>query len=252
MSNNVKFDPSIIDSILMDVNSENNKSDKKEKIKQEKVDLNNATDSFISQLISSSNDNQNNVEDDKQKQDDNERQVVNEIDDEKIEPQVTNKNQIISNISSQVDKLSLQLSQDKTNLVSGRNGEVVNYNHVYEELNSLIIYAKETLETLAAIEPDIIDPKQIQATASLISSIRGLVSEFSMIHRMNIKHQYNIELENIKQQHRLNTIEYKQEVRNQNNSDVVGNATIVNNNSIPWSNDLILEFMEFMKQKGQK
>ena len=75
---------------------------------------------------------------------------------------------------------------------------------------------------------------------------------------MNIKHQYNIELENIKQQHRLSTIEYKQEIKNnqQNlvNSDgeVVNGSNTVIDASIPWSSDLALEFMEFMKQRGKK
>lgn len=246
---NMNFDPSLIDSILLDVQKDNKKEDvDNNKTTPPSTAVNNdnvGSDPIIDQLLT-----QTSISDDIN------QEPVEEID-ENVVVKKTPEN-VINTIQQNIDKFSNQLVEDKNNIVSGQYGEHVNYNKIYEELSSLIKFSKEILETLAAIEPDVADPKQIQATASLITSIKGLVSEFSIIHKMNIKHQYNIELENIKQQHRLSTIEYKQEVKNNQQNLVNGDGEVVNGSntvidaSIPWSSDLALEFMEFMKQRGKK
>lgn len=167
-------------------------------------------------------------------------------------------NQLLQQTTSQVDGLSQSLTEDKLNsqkseLVVGSVGSNVDYSRVYGELEILIKSAKDSLEIINAIDPDSTNPQTVAAVATLINSIKGLVAEFTVIHRMNIKHQHNIELESIKQQNRLDTLERRQELKNNTihsgqSDQSSGDYTVIN--TLPYSNDLMIEFEEFLKQKG--
>lgn len=164
-------------------------------------------------------------------------------------------NQLLQQTTKEVDGLSMSLSQDKldsqkSELLAGNIGNNVDFTYIYGELESLIKLCKDVIQIIEAIEPDITNITSLAAVTKIIDSIRGLISEFTIIHRMNIKHMHNIEIENIKQQNRLDTLDKKQELKNNtinitNNSD--SNGII---NTLPYSNDLMLEFEKFLQEKG--
>lgn len=69
-----------------------------------------------------------------------------------------------------------------------------------------------TLQLLQSIDPDVTNPATLGATASLMNSIRGCISEFTKIHQQYIKFQHVLELERIKLENKKEIIKYRKDM----------------------------------------
>ena len=85
---------------------------------------------------------------------------------------------------------------------------------IYHELKSLIDTSKEILQTAKYLIDT--DPKgdAINGVASLINAVRGVVGEFTVLYRDNIRYTKQKELEEYKFECKKDIIKYKKDIDN--------------------------------------
>ncbi len=107
-------------------------------------------------------------------------------------------NQIISDLDINDDKL---VEIPSTSLsVSDKSEAEVNPNVIYSRLNKLIETGDNLLQTTQYLINTSPDAENISSAASLISSIRDVVHEFTTIHRDRLKFEQQLTLEKFKAQ----------------------------------------------------
>lgn len=136
--------------------------------------------------------------------------------------------QLINDCTGQVDQVSQQLQTYKdsqiipagnpsTKDLINNSGLTVDFNRVYGQLQKLIENGNAALETLAAIDPDTIQPATLGATATLMTAIKNCIAEFTKIHAIHIKHQLALDMENIRQKNKIQLMQIKQNLKQKKN-----------------------------------
>ncbi len=74
---------------------------------------------------------------------------------------------------------------------------------MYSELNKLVGTGNRLLKGVEYLIDTSADGEQINGAAQLINSVGGVIKEFTKVNLMNIKHQQNIDLENLKHANKL-------------------------------------------------
>lgn len=123
-------------------------------------------------------------------------------------------------------------------------GNSISFDYVYKKIGQLIDTGNATMQLLQSIDPDVTNPATLGATASLMNSIKGCISEFTKIHHQYIKFQHMVELEKIKLENKKEFTKYKKDlIEGKLSSDVQKNDLIE-----MGSTDL-LDFIEYQKNK---
>jgi len=104
-----------------------------------------------------------------------------------------------------------------------------------------------TLQLLQSIDPDVTNPATLGATASLMNSIRGCISEFTKIHQQYIKFQNMLELERVKLENRKEIMKYRKDL-----ADGKANADVKETELIEMGSTDLIDFIEYKKEKKEK
>lgn len=133
----------------------------------------------------------------------------------------------------------------QTNGVVEKNyGSTVRFDYVYKKIGQLIDTGNATMELLQSIDPDVTNPATLGATASLINSIKGCISEFTKIHQQYIKYQHSISLEKIRHENKKDLIRFRRLIAE--GKDDESNKTT---NLIELKSTDLLDFFEYQKNK---
>lgn len=128
--------------------------------------------------------------------------------------------------------ISQSVSPDLQNLVDPA-GNNIDHNKIYSQLAKLIETGNDALANLSSFEIDPSNSESITATASLLNSIKNVVSEFTKIHQQHIKFQQAIELEQIKFRHKQELTKLRAELAaqtkksNNDMSDIPSENTLI-------------------------
>ena len=104
-----------------------------------------------------------------------------------------------------------------------------------------------TLQLLQSIDPDVTNPATLGATASLMNSIRGCISEFTKIHQQYIKFQNTLQLERIKHENKKAIIKYRKDL-----ADGKLNTNSQQTDLFEVKSNTLLDFIEFQREKENK
>lgn len=104
-----------------------------------------------------------------------------------------------------------------------------------------------TLQLLQSIDPDVTNPATLGATASLMNSIRGCISEFTKIHQQYIKFQNMLQLEQIKLENKKAIIKYRKDLADGKTGDNSQQTDLFEVKSTT-----LLDFVEFQREKEEK
>jgi hypothetical protein len=133
---------------------------------------------------------------------------------------------------------------DNKDIVNRSNGGSISYDYVYKKIGQLIDTGNASLQMLQSIDPDVTNPATLGATASLLNSIRGCISEFTKIHQQYIRFQQTLQLEKIKLENRKEIIKYRRAVNNgQLESDIAPTELI------ETSSTDIMNYLAFQKEQ---
>jgi hypothetical protein len=133
---------------------------------------------------------------------------------------------------------------DNKNIVDKESGGAISYDYVYKKIGQLIDTGNASLQMLQSIDPDVTNPATLGATASLLNSIRGCISEFTKIHQQYIRFQQTLQLEKIKLENRKEIIKYRRAVNNgQLESDIAPTELI------ETSSTDIMNYLAFQKEQ---
>lgn len=103
---------------------------------------------------------------------------------------------------------------ENKNVVNKATGDSISYDYVYKKIGELIDTGNASLQMLQSIDPDVTNPGTLGATASLLNSIRGCISEFTKIHQQYIRFQQTLQLERIKLENKKEIIKYRKAINN--------------------------------------
>ena len=123
-------------------------------------------------------------------------------------------------------------------------GTTVSFDYVYKKIGQLIDNGNMTLQLLQSIDPDVTNPATLGATASLMNSIRGCISEFTKIHQQYIKFQNALQLENIRLANRMKMLEFKK-----NLADGKISSDTKATDLFEVKSTTLLDFIEYQKEK---
>ena len=104
-----------------------------------------------------------------------------------------------------------------------------------------------TLQLLQSIDPDVTNPATLGATASLMNSIRGCISEFTKIHQQYIKFQNILQLEKIKHENKKAIIKYRKDL-----ADGKIDSNAQQTDLFEVKSNTLLDFIEFQREKENK
>ena len=104
-----------------------------------------------------------------------------------------------------------------------------------------------TLQLLQSIDPDVTNPATLGATASLMNSIRGCISEFTKIHQQYIKFQNILQLEKIKHENKKAIIKYRKDL-----ADGKIDSNVQQTDLFEVKSNTLLDFIEFQREKENK
>ena len=170
--------------------------------------------------------------------------------------------ELIKDCTGQVDQISTELAtydsaqvvprgNPETNQLINKNGQAVDFSRVYSAIEKLIENGNNALETLAAVDPDTIEPTTIYAMTSLMNSIKGCIAEFTKVHTIHLKHQLNLEMERTRQQHRLDLITARANAKKEAENTDNQNATTMIEFTDYSTND-IFKYLQKEKEKREK
>lgn len=137
-------------------------------------------------------------------------------------------------------------SENKHIVDKSTEGGKISYDYVYKKIGQLIDHGNAALQVLESIDPDVTNPATLGATASLLNSIRGCISEFTKIHQQYIRFTQAIELEKIKHKNKKDLIAYRRKV----NNGQMEEENMTPTELIETSSTQMIDFLNF--QKAQK
>ena len=126
-------------------------------------------------------------------------------------------------------------------------GNTVSFDYVYKKIGQLIDNGNMTLQLLQSIDPDVTNPATLGATASLMNSIRGCISEFTKIHQQYIKFQNMIQLEKIKLENKKEILRYKKDL-----VDGKLDSNVKSTDLFEIKSNTLLDFVEYQREKENK
>lgn len=167
--------------------------------------------------------------------------------------------ELINDCTGQVDEINKQLESYSQNEVIpagnpstkdliNASGLSVDFSRVYNQLQQLIQNGNAALQTLAAIDPDTIQPSTLAATATLMTAIKNCLSEFTRIHSIHIKHQLALDMEAIRQKNRIQLMQVKQNLKQKKQEDI--QTTQLNEFSDKTTAD-IFRYLQEQKEKRE-
>ena len=136
---------------------------------------------------------------------------------------------------------------DSDNLIDKKTGSSVSFNYVYKKISDLIDNGNAALQLLQSIDIEVTDANMLNATATLMNSIRGCISEFTKIHQQWIRFNQNLEMENRRFEHKKELIKYRNDLKN-NQQEAAQAATDLYELK---SSDLVA-FLQWQKEQRQK
>lgn len=137
-------------------------------------------------------------------------------------------------------------SENKHIVDKSSNGGKISYDYVYKKIGQLIDHGNAALQVLESIDPDVTNPATLGATASLLNSIRGCISEFTKIHQQYIRFTQTIELEKLRHKNKKDIIVFRRKVNNGQLEEEEATPTEL----IETSSTQMIDFLNF--QKAQK
>ena len=137
-------------------------------------------------------------------------------------------------------------SENKHIVDKSADGGKISYDYVYKKIGQLIDHGNSALQVLESIDPDVTNPATLGATASLLNSIRGCISEFTKIHQQYIKFTQMIELEKLRHKNKKDIIMFRRKVNNGQLEEEEATPTEL----IETSSTQMIDFLNF--QKAQK
>ena len=136
-------------------------------------------------------------------------------------------------------------SWSQTNGVLDKNfGASVSFDYVYKKIGQLIDTGNATMQLLQSIDPDVTNPATLGATASLMNSIKGCISEFTKIHQQYIKFQHAMQLEQIRHENKKDIIRFRKSVAEGKDVENIQQTDLIELKSTD-----LLDFIEFQKNK---
>lgn len=100
------------------------------------------------------------------------------------------------------------------------------------------------MQLLQSIDPDVTNPATLGATASLMNSIKGCISEFTKIHQQYIKFQHALQLEQIRHENKKDIIRFRKSVAEGKDAENIQQTDLIELKSTD-----LLDFIEFQKNK---
>ena len=100
---------------------------------------------------------------------------------------------------------------------------------------------------LESIDPDVTNPATLGATASLLNSIRGCISEFTKIHQQYIRYMQTIELEKMRHRNKKDLIVFRRKVNNGQLEEGESTPTEL----IETSSTQMIDFLNFQKAQRE-
>lgn len=155
----------------------------------------------------------------------------------------------IENLNNEDDYLTendIAWSENKHIVDHSSEGGKISYDYVYKKIGQLIDHGNAALQVLESIDPDVTNPATLGATASLLNSIRGCISEFTKIHQQYIKFTQMIELEKLRHKNKKDIIVFRRKVNNGQLEEEEATPTEL----IETSSTQMIDFLNF--QKAQK
>lgn len=145
---------------------------------------------------------------------------------------------------------SISVNPDINKMIKGNQGQTVDYNRVYSQLQRLIQQGNIALQVLNAIDPDVSGVQVASATATLMNAVRGCVAEFTKIHSQHIRYQQSLETMRIKHEYRIEQMKLRSTLYNKNKEQQVHTEQI---SMVPWETQSILGYLKFLdKNKESK
>ena len=132
------------------------------------------------------------------------------------------------------------------NIIDKKSGSSVSFDYVYKKIGQLIDTGNSTLELLQSIDPDVTNPATLGATASLLNSIKGCISEFTKIHQQYIRFQNTLILEKLKLENKKELIRFKKAVAEGKDKDDIKPTELIET----ASND-ILNYVKFKREQRE-
>lgn len=127
-------------------------------------------------------------------------------------------------------------------------GQTVDYQRVYSQLQRLIEQGNFALQVISAIQPDASSTQVATATASLMNAIRGCVAEFTKIHSQHIRYQQNLQTMRIKHEYRIKEMQLRSTLYNKNKEETQNTEEI---SMIPWQTELILGYLKYLDKNKE-
>jgi hypothetical protein len=134
---------------------------------------------------------------------------------------------------------------EKNNIISDE-GDSVCYSYIYKKIGDLVDTGNASLQMLQSIDPDVTNPGTLGATASLLNSIRGCISEFTKIHQQYIRFQQTLQLEKIKLENKKELIKYRRAVNNGQLESEVSPTELIETSSTD-----IMNYIAFKKEQEE-
>jgi hypothetical protein len=135
---------------------------------------------------------------------------------------------------------------ENKNIVNKSAGDSISYDYVYKKIGELIDTGNASLQMLRSIDPDVTNPGTLGATASLLNSIRGCISEFTKIHQQYIRFQQTLQLEKIKLENKKELIKYRRAVNNGQLESEVSPTELIETSSTD-----IMNYIAFKKEQEE-
>lgn len=114
------------------------------------------------------------------------------------------------------DVIDVDFEQDNGNNSSEQLNNNANHsekeNRIENELNETMIIAKSMLNNARIVMDQNPDPEAMSAAADIVNSVTSIIKELSSFLKMERKHQYTKEIENLKKRNRKEIDKYKAEL----------------------------------------
>lgn len=136
---------------------------------------------------------------------------------------------------------------ENKNIIDRDSGTSISYDYVYKKIGELIDTGNASLQMLQSIDPDVTNPATLGATASLLNSIRGCISEFTKIHQQYIRFQQTLQLEKIKLENRKEIIKYRKAINNGQVDDNISSTELIESSSSD-----IMNYIMYKKEQEEK
>jgi len=137
-------------------------------------------------------------------------------------------------------------------VINKETGESISFDYVYNKICKLIDTGDATLQMIQSIDLDVVDPQILTASATLMNTIRGCITEFTRIHQQWVRFNQTLKLEKIKFEHKKELMKYKHNLINGIDvepQDVQGQPQVASNDMIEVKSSDLIEFMLWKKEK---